>query len=813
MQIAGEIRPVDIREEMERSYLDYAMSVIVGRAIPDVRDGLKPVQRRILYSMYEQGNTHQKPFKKSARIVGDVIGKYHPHGDQAVYDALVRMAQDFTMRLPLVEGQGNFGSVDGDSPAAMRYTEVRLSAPGEELLRDIEKETVEWGPNYDDSLKEPLVLPSRLPNLLLNGASGIAVGMATSIPPHNLRELCDALLYLMDHPQASEGEIRKILPGPDFPTGGVIYGWEGIEKAYATGQGSIKIRGKVMFENLKRDRTALVITEIPYQVNKAGLIERIAELVKEKRIEGISDIRDESDREGIRVVLELKPGAPGKVILNQLYQMTPLQTVFHVQLLAIDKGKPVLFTLKGLLQAFLDFREVIVLRRTRFDLKEAEKRAHILQGLSRALDHLDEIIATIRKSPEPATARTSLMEKFHFTFEQAQAILDMRLSRLTALEREKIVQELKEVQEEVRRLSAILNDRNLLLQEIRRELIEIKEKYGDTRKTEIVPDEGEIAITDLIADEEVVVLLTYQGYVKRVDLKEFRRQQRGGRGKIGMGTREEDWVYRLFVAHTHDLLLCFTNQGKVHALKVYEVPEAGRMAKGMAIVNLLRLREGERVTALIPVRSFAVPHYLFFATKKGVVKKTPLSEYENIRSGGIQAIALGEGDEVVEVLETKGNDQIVLITQQGFSIRFSEEEVRPTGRATQGVRGIHLAEGDKVVSALVVQENSRILTVTEKGFSKKTPVEEYRIQSRGGKGVRTMRLSEKTGYIVDALSVSGEEEIVVVTSRGQVLRLEVEEVSDRGRATQGVRVMRLEEGEVLQGVARALGDGGEEEGS
>jgi len=799
-----DIRPVSIKEEVERSYLDYAMSVIVSRALPDVRDGLKPVQRRILYSMYEQGNTHDKPYKKSARIVGDVIGKYHPHGDAAVYDALVRMAQDFTMRMPLIDGQGNFGSVDGDSPAAMRYTEVRLTRLAEELLEDIDKETVDWGPNYDDSLEEPLVLPARIPNLLLNGASGIAVGMSTSIPPHNLQELCSALLLLIDRPDATIEEIVRVLPGPDFPTGATILGKSGILEAYRKGQGSFKVRARAKIETTRRDREAIVFTEIPYQVNKARVIQKIADLVKEKKLEGIQDLRDESDREGIRIVVELKKGENPQILLNRLYQLTDLEHNFHVQLIALKGGRPQLFDLKGLLTSFLEHREEVVVRRTRFELRKAEERAHILEGLVRALDRLDEVISLIRSSPDPDSARRALINLLDLSEQQANAILEMRLQRLTALERKKILEEHEGVLKRIAELKEILKDRNKVLAVIREELEGVKARYPSPRRTEIAPEAGEFTLEDLIADEEMIVLLTYRGYVKRVGLAEFRKQQRGGRGKVGMGTREEDWVHQLFVARTHSTLLCFTSEGRVHAIKVHELPEASRTARGIPIVHLLKLREGEKVTTIVPVRDFEEKTFLFFVTQMGFGKRTSLSEFQNVRAGGIQAIGLREGDHLVEVLETEGKGEVVLITRGGYAIRFREEDVRDMGRQAQGVRLIQLQEGDQVVSAVAVEQGLSILTVTEKGFSKRTPIEEYRLQSRGGKGVRTMRLNEKTGRIADALAVRPGDEMVLVTNTGKILRLDIEEISERGRTTQGVRTVRLDEGEVVARIARVI---------
>ncbi len=701
--------PVGIEDEMKRSYLDYAMSVIIGRALPDVRDGLKPVHRRVLYGMWESGNRSDRPYKKSARIVGDVMGKYHPHGDSAIYDTVVRMAQDFAMRYPLVDGQGNFGSLDGDNPAAMRYTEVRLTKLAEEMIReDIDKETVEWAPNYDGSETEPLVLPARVPNLLVNGATGIAVGMATNIPPHNLGEVVDAVLMLIDNPEVTVKDLMTVLPGPDFPTAGFIHGLDGIRSAYTTGRGIIQLRAKVEIEtNARTDRQSIVVTEIPYQVNKAKLIERIAELIREKKIEGISDLRDESDREGIRIVMEVKKDAIPEIILNSLYKMTQMQTTFGIILLAIVDNQPKVMTLKELLYHFLNHRKTVIIRRTRFDLRKAEERAHILEGILKALDHLDEVIATIRASQTPAEARENLMSRFALTEIQSQAILDMRLQRLTGLEREKVVEEYKELMILIERLRAILGSDRLVLEEIRRELTDLKDAYGDKRRTEIIPETHDISIEDMIADEPMVITVTKSGYVKRSPLSLYRAQARGGKGRTGMVTKEDDFVEHLYVATAHSYILVFTESGRVHWLKVHEIPEAGPAARGKAIVNLLNLEPSERLATTVAVREFGDDRYLVFATANGTVKKTALSAYANPRVGGIIGIYIDadQGDRLLSVRETDGEKDILLATAKGFSIRFPESDVRSTGRATYGVNGIALRPGDRVVGMEELDRN------------------------------------------------------------------------------------------------------------
>ena len=785
--------PVDIEEEMKRSYLDYAMSVIIGRALPDVRDGMKPVHRRVIYGMWESGNRSDRPYKKSARIVGDVMGKYHPHGDSAIYDTVVRMAQDFALRYPLVDGQGNFGSLDGDNPAAMRYTEVRLTKLAEEMIReDIDKETVDWGPNYDGSEVEPLVLPARVPNLLVNGGSGIAVGMATNIPPHNLSEVIDALLLLIENPEITIDELMNAIPGPDFPTAGYIHGLAGIRAAYTTGRGIIQVRAKAGIEtHAKGERQSIVVTEIPYQVNKAKLIERMAELVREKKIEGISDLRDESDRDGIRIVLDVKRGEVPEVILNSLYKMTQMQTTFGIILLAIVDNQPKVMTLKELLYHFLNHRKTVIIRRTRFDLRKAEERAHILEGILKALDHLDEVIATIRASATPAEAKENLMSRFVLSDVQAQAILDMRLQRLTGLEREKVVEEYRELMVTIERLRAILGSDQLVLEEIKRELGELKDAYGDKRRTEIVPTMLDISIEDMIADEPMVITVTHTGYVKRSPLTLYRSQNRGGRGRTGMATREDDYVEHLYVATAHSYILVFTESGRVHWLKVHEIPEAGPAARGKAIVNLLNLEAQERVATTVAVREFPEDRYLVFATALGTVKKTELSAYANPRVGGIIGINIDEGDRLLGVRETDGTKDILLATAKGFAIRFPESDVRSMGRATYGVRGLTLREGDRLVGMAALDPHGEILTVTERGYGKRTPIEDYRKQSRGGLGIINLKVTPKTGEVVGARFVTESDGLMLITQDGMIIRINVSGVRLVGRSTQGVRLMNL----------------------
>jgi DNA gyrase subunit A len=805
---------VDIEEEMKRSYIDYAMSVIVGRALPDVRDGLKPVHRRVLYGMWESGNTSRKPYKKSARIVGEVMGKYHPHGDAAIYDTLVRMAQPFSLRYPLVDGQGNFGSIDGDTPAAMRYTEVRLTRLAEEMLgEDIEKETVDWGLNYDGSLTEPQVLPARVPNLLVNGGGGIAVGMATNIPPHNLREVVDGLLLLIDDPQVSLEKVMRAIPGPDFPTAGFIHGLEGIRSAYRDGRGTIQMRARAGIETQRRgERQAIVITEIPYQVNKARLLERIAELVREKKLEGVSDLRDESDREGIRIVVEVKRGAVPEVLLNQLYKLTPMQTTFGIILLAIVDNRPQVLNLLELLRHFLNHRKTVVIRRTRYDLRKAEERAHILEGILKALDHLDEVITTIRASRTPPEAKDNLISRFALSDVQAQAILEMRLQKLTGLEREKVVEEYKELMALIERLRALLASDKLVLEEIQRELVEIKETYGDARRTEIIPEANEIGIEDMIADEDMVITVSNSGYVKRSPLSLYRTQNRGGKGRTGMVTKEGDFVEHLYVASAHSYILVFTETGQVHWLKVHEIPQAGPAARGKAIVNLLNLAGDERAATTVAVREFDDDHFLFFATAKGTVKKTQLSAYANPRAGGIIGINVEQGDRLLAVRATDGKGDVFLATAKGFSIRFAERAVRSMGRATFGVRGITLRKGDRVVSMETLTEEGEILSVAEKAVGKRTLVKQYRRQGRGGKGIINLKVSKKTGEVLGAKQVTPQEGLMLITQGGQIIRINVDGVRVSGRSTQGVKLMDLEAGDRLVSVAKVAERSEEGEG-
>jgi DNA gyrase subunit A len=796
--------PVDIEDEMKRSYLDYAMSVIIGRALPDVRDGLKPVHRRVIYGMWESGNRSDRAYKKSARIVGDVMGKYHPHGDTAIYDTVVRMAQDFAMRYPLVDGQGNFGSIDGDNPAAMRYTEVRLTRLAEEMIReDIDKETVEWVPNYDGSEREPAVLPARVPNLLVNGATGIAVGMATNIPPHNLGEVIDALGLMIEKPEVTLRELMAVLPGPDFPTAGFIHGLAGIHSAYSTGRGIIQVRARAEIETSARaDRQAIVITEIPYQVNKKRLIERIAELVREKKIDGVADLRDESDRDGIRIVVEVKRGEVPEVVLNSLYKMTQMQTTFGIILLAIVDNQPKVMTLPELLLHFLNHRKTVIIRRTRYDLRKAEERAHVLEGILKALDHLDEVITTIRASRTPAEARERLMGGFALSEVQAQAILEMRLQRLTGLEREKVVEEYRELMALIERLRAILGSDHLVLAEIRRELAELRAAFGDRRRTEIIPETQDISIEDMIADEDMVITVTRSGYVKRSPLALYRAQHRGGKGRTGMVTKEDDFVEHLYVASAHSYVLVFTESGRMHWLKVHEIPETGAAARGKAIVNLLNLEPHERLATTVAVRAFRDDRHLLFATANGTVKKTELSAYANPRLGGIIGINLDEGDRLLAVRETDGTKEVLLATARGFAIRFAESDVRPTGRATYGVRGISLRKGDRVVGAAILEPEGEVLSVTANGFGKRTPVPEYRLQSRGGLGIINLRVSDKTGEVISAKHVTAGEGLMLITQAGMIIRIAVAGVRLVGRSTQGVKLMDLDPDDRLVAVAK-----------
>ncbi|SHF09759.1 DNA gyrase subunit A [Desulfacinum infernum DSM 9756] len=786
---------INIEDEIKLSYLDYAMSVIIGRALPDVRDGLKPVHRRVLYAMYELKNDYNKPYKKSARIVGDVIGKYHPHGDAAVYDTIVRMAQDFSMRYPLVDGQGNFGSVDGDPPAAMRYTEIRMARMAHEFLQDIEKNTVEFTPNYDNSLQEPVVLPTRVPNLLLNGASGIAVGMATNIPPHNITELCRGLQALLKDPELTSLDLMKTIPGPDFPTGGFIVGTDGIREAYETGRGLVRMRARVELEEVGK-RRQLVVTELPYQVNKAKLQERIAELVKEKRITGIQDIRDESSREGMRIVLVLKTGENPQVVENQLYKFTALESTFGVILLAVVDNRPQLLDLKGVLSHFLDFRREVVVRRTRYDLEQAEKRAHVLEGLKIALDHLDEIIGLIRSAPNPPVAKQRLMENFGLSDVQAQAILDMRLQRLTGLERDKILKEYEQVLKDIERFRQILASPALIDQIIDGELEELVNTYGDGRRTEIVPDAKDVSLEDLIDEREVVVTISHAGYVKRTPVDIYRSQRRGGKGRMGMSIREEDFVRSVFTASTHDYLLVFTSFGRLYWLKVYNIPEVGPAASGKAIVNLLPLLEGERVATVMPVRSFDEGRYVVMATRKGIVKKTELSAFSNPRSVGIRAILIDEGDELISVCMTDGEQDLFFMSRAGKCIRISEKTVRPMGRSTRGVKAMELS-GSELIGMDTIDDGRSILVVTRKGFGKRTASSAYRVQGRGGQGVINVRITEKNGEVVVFRQVSEDDEVLLITNTGRLIRLAVAEIREMGRSTQGVKLMDLNDDEEI----------------
>lgn len=793
---------VNIGQEMRNSFMDYAMSVIVSRALPDVRDGLKPVHRRILFAMNELGMTPDKGYNKSARIVGDVIAKYHPHGDAAVYETMVRMAQDFSYRYMLVDGHGNFGSVDGDAAAAMRYTEARMAKITLELLRDINKDTIDFQDNYDGRNKEPVVLPSRFPHLLVNGGTGIAVGMATNIPPHQLGEVIDAVLHLIKNPEAEIEDLMQHIAGPDFPTGAQIVGVSGIRRAYQTGRGTITIRAKATIEEHENGRSRIIVSELPYQVNKAKLIEKIAELVREKRIDGITDLRDESDRHGMRIVIELRRDVNANVLLNNLYKQTAMQTTFGINMLALVDGKPQVLNLKQVLTHYLNHQRVVIRRRTEFDLRRAEARAHILEGLRIALDHLDAVISLIRASQTTEEARNGLMNNFQLSHEQAQAILDMRLQRLTGLEREKIEQEYAELVEKIAELKAILADENKILAIISEELTEIKEKYNDERRTEITIGEEVIEDEDLIPQEEVVITLTHQGYIKRLPVSTYRSQRRGGRGITGMGTKEDDFVEHLFVTNTHNFIMLFTNKGRVYRLKAYEVPEFGRTAKGIPIINLIEIEKDEYITTIIPVKEYLPNNYLFFATRDGIVKRTNLDAFENIRRGGLFAINLRDEDELIGVRLTDGSAEIIMGTSQGMAIRFSEQDVRVMGRAATGVRGIRLRENDYVVGMDVVDDEQDVMVVTSKGYGKRTPMTEYRTQTRGGMGVRTLNITERNGTVVGLKTVCADHDLMIVTALGVIIRLHVKDISTMGRYTQGVRLIRLGENEEVATVAK-----------
>ena len=794
---------VSIEQEMKKSYLDYAMSVIIGRALPDIRDGLKPVHRRVLYAMRELKNDWNKPYKKSARIVGDVIGKFHPHGDAAVYDTIVRLAQDFSMRYPLVDGQGNFGSIDGDPPAAMRYTEIRMMRLAHEMLEDLEKETVDFIPNYDESLNEPTVLPARIPNLLINGSAGIAVGMATNVPPHNLTEVIEALKALIDNVDISINELIKIIPGPDFPTGGIIYGNESIREAYHSGRGAIRIRARIAVEKDKRtQRETLVITELPYQVNKAKLIENIAELIRDKEIDGIQYVRDESDREGMRIALGLRKDQIAGVVINQLYKHTRMETSFGIHFLAVVNGRPELLNLKEILQYFILHRKEIIVRRTRYDLKKAEDQAHILEGLKVALDNLDEVVALIRASKSPAEAKSQLIEKFSLSEKQAQAILDMRLQRLTGLEREKIQQDYKNTLKDIARFKEILASERLVLNIIKDELTAIQEQFGDQRYTEIVSETKEITIEDMIVEEDMVVTISQRGYIKRNPITLYRNQRRGGKGKTAMGTKEDDFVEHLFIASTHHTFLFFTNLGKVYWCKVYDIPQAGRMSLGKAIVNLLNLEKDEQLTTVLAVPEFKPGYHVLMATKNGVIKKTDLMAFSRPRAGGIIALNLLEGDELIAARLTDGTLNVFLGSYRGKAIRFHESDIRPSGRVATGVRGMRLTQGDHIVGMEVLSHGQTLFTVTENGYGKRTSIDEYPVQKRGGKGVISIKTTERNGMVVSILLVSDEDDLMLMTNIGKVIRMPVQSISVISRNTQGVKLMGMDEDEGVVGAAR-----------
>ena len=810
MDTSSRVQTVNIEDEMKESYLSYSMSVIVGRALPDVRDGLKPVHRRILYGMNEVGNVWNRPYKKSARVVGDVMGKYHPHGDSAIYDSLVRMAQDFSMRIPLVDGQGNFGSVDGDSPAAMRYTEVRLSRISSEMLEDLDKETVEFYPNYDGGELEPSVLPTKVPNLLLNGSSGIAVGMSTNIPPHNLGELLDAVVAQIRDPGITVDKLLEIMPGPDFPTGGFVSGRDDIRTAYATGRGIVRMKARVRIEKQKKgNREVIIVTELPYQVNKARLAQKIAELVREEKIKGISDIRDESDREGIRLVIDVKSGEHAQVVLNQLYKHTQMYTSFGIIMLALVRNQPKVLSLKELLAHFVEHRKEVITRRTQYELRKAEERLHILEGFKIALDNLDEIVELIKGSESPAAAKAGLVRTFTLSERQAQAILEMRLQRLTALERDKILEERRELIATVAKLKEILGSEKLILDLAVEELTGLREKFGDARRTEIVEDVGELSIEDLITDEEMVVTTTYGGYIKSIPLSVYRNQRRGGRGRTGMSTRDTDFVNDLFTASRHTSILFFSSLGRCYWLKVYEIPEASPAARGRAMVNLLNLDKGETVAAVLPVKDFSEDVSIVMATRNGVVKKTKLKAYSNPRVGGIIALNIREGDELVGAALASEEDEVLLTSRNGQAIRFKGTDVRNMGRVSTGVKGINLREGDEVVSLEIIRnQNAQILTVTEMGYGKRTGISEYRITKRGGLGVKTVNITDKNGRVVGAFQVDDETEIMIISDQaGKLIRTSVSQIRNTGRSTQGVKVINLEPDELVAAVAKvAEGD-------
>lgn len=809
--IFEKVLPVSLEDEMKSSYIDYAMSVIVARALPDVRDGLKPVHRRVLFGMHELGLAYNKSYKKSARIVGEVLGKYHPHGDTAVYDSMVRMVQEFSLRYPLVQGQGNFGSVDGDSAAAMRYTEARLARISEEMLRDLDKNTVTFAPNFDDSLQEPTVLPSYLPNLLVNGASGIAVGMATNIPPHNLSEVIDGLVAMIDNPKLNPEELIKIVKAPDFPTGGIIYGYEGVKDAFLTGRGRVVVRAKANVETHKNDRETIVITELPYQVNKANLIEKIAELVRDGKISDITNIRDESDRDGMRVVVEMKRDAQPAVILNQLFKHTQMQITFGVIMLALVKGVPKVLTLQQMMKHFIDHRMDVLVKRTKYELDAAEKRAHILEGYIIALDNIDEVIAVIKKSRDVETAKNNLMKKFKLSEVQAKAILDMRLQRLTGLERKKIEDEYKETIKLIEKLQSILKSEKKRFGIIKDELIALKERYGDERRTEIIYDYKEFDIEDIIAEEDVVVTISHKGFIKRFPVSGYRKQSRGGKGVTGAGTKDEDFIEHMFIASTHQHIMFFTDIGKCYWLKVHEVPEGGRAARGRSILNLLEKQRDEQITAFISVKEFTDDKYLIMLTEQGTVKKTVLDAYSNVRRGGIQAINLGKGDRLIEVKITDGTQDIMIGTHSGMAIRFNEADVRNMGRTATGVRGIKLGKDDYVIGGISIKQATTILVATDKGFGKRSDLNDYRITKRGGKGVITVRTGDKNGKMISLMQVNDNDELVIMTVKGMVIRQGVSNIRVMGRATQGVRLIKLNEGDKIADIARVMSEEEEEE--
>ena len=801
--IEDKLIPVNLEQEMKRSFISYAMAVIVDRALPDVRDGLKPVHRRILYDMNELGMTPDKPYRKSARLVGDVLGKFHPHGDSSVYNAMVRLAQPFNIRYMLVDGQGNFGSVDGDGAAAMRYTEARMAKLTLHLLDDIEKDTVDFYPNFDETLMQPAVLPSRFPNLLVNGSSGIAVGMATNIPPHNLREVIDGVVCMIDNPECTVEDLMAHIKGPDFPTGGIILGRSGIRSAYMTGRGRILVRARTEIEPMSNSRSRIVVTEIPYMVNKAKLVEKIAELCHQKQLEGISDIRDESDRNGMRIVIELKKDVYPQVILNYLYKHTQMQETFGANMLALVDGKPRILNLREMIYYYLEHQKDVVTRRTRFDLDKAQARAHILEGLLKALDHIDEIVQIIRSSENPNAAKTALIERFQFSDKQAQAILDMRLARLTGLEREKLMEEYQQLEKTIAELTAILADEHLLMNVIKTEITAIRDKFADERRTELTTLEGEIDVADLIQEEDMVVTLTHAGYVKRIAKSTYRAQHRGGKGIMAMTTKEEDYAERMVVVSTHDDLMFFTNLGRVYQIKCYQIPEAGRAARGTAMVNILQISGGEKVTNMIPVPADTTGLSLVMATRGGMIKKTPMSEFQNLRKNGLIAIVLKEEDELVNVALTRGNDEILMGTRNGMCIRFSEEHIRTCGRVSMGVKAIRLEEGDYVIDMARIEENSQVLVITAKGYGKRTPCSEYREQARNGKGIRAMMVTDKTGPLAAQLLVQPEEDILLITGDGTIIRARVADIRLSGRNTQGVRIMRIAEGSEVVAVARS----------